>query len=85
MFELNHVEIRCENSQCPRGAVPYAFLNLSAGDVVQVVCPSCGWVSTIQIEAGGRRRIERRSGAEPKPTSAGRAPRRQRSAALRTP
>ena len=66
MFASTRMEISCENPQCDRKGEPYAFLNLGAGDVARVVCPSCGWVSTIRIGDDGRRRVERRSGAEPK-------------------
>jgi len=62
MFDLGRVIVHCAYEGCPRQGRPFAFLNLGPGDAVRVICPHCGWVSTLRVGEDGRVRIERRTG-----------------------
>lgn len=65
MFAVSQTPIRCQNTRCARKGEPFAYLNLGTGDEARVVCPTCGWVSTLRVDRDGRPRHECRSGAAP--------------------
>lgn len=65
MIDAKSTAIRCENAQCARKGEPFAFLYLGAGDIARVVCPTCGWISTVRVGQDGRHRLECQVGAEP--------------------
>ncbi|MGH2458812.1 MAG: hypothetical protein ACRDIY_08090 [Chloroflexota bacterium] len=82
MFAMSHAAIRCQNPRCARQGEPYAFLNLGTGDEARVVCPTCGWVSTVRVDRDGRPRSECRAGAAPtEPRDTARSPRPRRARA----